>query len=305
MLQTKKVKKARIGTSNDLVAGLLFTAPAWLGFLLFTIGPMLLSLFYSFTSFDGVTPPVIVGVSNYKDLFSGLNPFFSKSITATVKYTLLGTPIFLVFSLSMALLVNSANRLKGLFRTSVFLPAVIPQIAACLIWKWLTDPSLGVINNTLKLVGISPQIKWFYGAGSAVGSMILMWVWSCGATMIVLLAGLQDVPRSLYEAMEVDGGGAIRKLYHVTLPMISPSILFCGIVSFVAAIQCFVPPYAITNGGPGNRTLFYVFYMYREAFSWGNMGMACAIAWVMFVVLIILTQLISRLTDKWIYYGGD
>lgn len=135
--------------------------------------------------------------------------------------------------------------------------------------------------------------------------MVLMWMWGCGTTMIVFLAGLQDVPRELYEAMDVDGGNSVHKLFHITLPMISPSILFCTIVSFVCAIQCFVPAYSITNGGPSNSTLFYIFYMYREAFSFGSMGSACAIAWVMFLVMLILTQFISRVSNKWVFYGGD
>lgn len=123
--------------------------------------------------------------------------------------------------------------------------------------------------------------------------------------MIVLLAGLQDVPRSLYDAMDVDGGGGVQKFIHVTLPMISPSILFCVIVSFVNAVQCFVPAYSVTNGGPGNHSLFYIFYMYREAFSFGNMGGACAIAWLLFLVLLIITQLMSKTMNRWVYYGGD
>lgn len=123
--------------------------------------------------------------------------------------------------------------------------------------------------------------------------------------MIVLLAGLQDVPRSLYDAMNVDGGGGVQKFFHITLPMISPSILFCVIVSFVNAVQCFVPAYSITNGGPGNHSLFYIFYMYREAFSFGNMGGACAIAWLLFLILLVITQFISKAMNGWVYYGGD
>jgi len=287
------------------VAGWLFTSPAVLGFLLFTIGPMLISLYYSFTAFDGITKPTFVGLQNYIHLFNGQDIFFAKSVSATVKYTLLGTPVYLVFSLAVALMINSIRRGQGFFRFSIFLPAVIPTIAACLIWKWLCDPSLGVINNTMKSLGYFPKTKWFYSTGTSLQTMVLMWMWGCGTTMIVFLAGLQDVPQELYEAMDVDGGNGVHRLFYITLPMISSSILFCTIVAFITAIQCFVPAYSITNGGPSNTTLFYIFYMYREAFFFSNMGGACAIAWVMFLVLLILTQLISRVFSKWVYYGGE
>lgn len=291
--------------AKDNRAGWLFTAPATLGFLLFTIGPMLVSLYYSLTRFDGISAPVFVGLDNYAALFNGGDVFFAKAVKATVLYTLLGTPLYLVFSLMLALLVHSAKRAKGFFRMAVFIPSIVPTIATCLLWKWLCDPSLGVINNTLKAFGIYPQMKWFYSTKTSLLTMILMWMWGCGSTMIVLLAGLQDVPSELYEAMDVDGGNFMQKLFFVTLPMLGPSLLFSLIVSFVTAIQCFVPAYSITNGGPADTTLFYIFYMYREAFSYGNMGGACAIAWVLFAALLLLTQTLSRTVEKWVYYGGE
>ena len=286
-------------------AGWLFTSPATLGFILFTIGPMIVSLYYSLTSFDGISTPKFVGLENYVSLFNGNDVFFKKSVLATIKYTLIGTPVYLVFSLMMALLIHSAQHAKAFFRLSVFVPSVVPTIATCLVWKWLCDPSLGVINNTLKSMGIYTQMKWFYSTQTSVMTMVIMWMWSCGSTMIVLLAGLQDVPQELYEAMDVDGGNFFQKLFFVTLPVISPALLFCLTVSFVTAVQCFVPAYSITNGGPSSSTMFYIFYMYREAFSYGNMGGACAIAWVLFIVMVILTQVISKVTAKWVYYGGE
>lgn len=304
-MKEKCLKTANRKERRDNIAGWLFTSPATLGFLLFTIGPMLVSLYYSFTSYDGVSTPIFTGFDNYRRLFSGEDIFFKKSVIATLKYTLMGVPLYLVCSLGIAMLINSATKGKTFFRISSFLPAVIPMIASCLIWKWLSDPSLGVINNTLKSIGIHTKTKWFYSTSTAIPTMILMWIWGSGTTILVFLAGLQDVPRVYYEAMDVDGGNAFHKFIHVTLPMISPSILFCTIVSFVTAIQCFVPAYSITNGGPSNTTLFYIFYMYREAFSFSNMGGACAIAWVLFAVLLILTQILSRAISKKVYYGGD
>ncbi len=248
---------------------------------------------------------VFTGLENYTRLFDGTDPFFGSSVKATALYTVFGVPVFLTFSLFTAMLLEKARRGKSFFRTVLFIPAVIPAIAACLIWKWMCDPSLGIINNTLKWFGIYTDMRWFYSTKTVILTFILMWMWGCGTTMIVLLAGLQDVPRSLYDAMDVDGGGGVQKFIHVTLPMISPSILFCVIVSFVNAVQCFVPAYSVTNGGPGNHSLFYIFYMYREAFSFGNMGGACAIAWLLFLVLLIITQLMSKTMNRWVYYGGD
>lgn len=297
--------RAVSSTKRANIAGWLFTLPVTLGFLLFTIGPMLVSLYYSFTSFNGISTPEFIGLKNYVSLFDGTDVFFKKSVVATVKYTVLGTPVYLVFSLVMALLIHSAKRAKAFFRLAVFLPSVVPTIATCLVWKWLCDPSLGVINNTLKSFGIYPQMKWFYSTKTSVMTMVIMWMWACGSTMIVLLAGLQDVPEELYEAMDVDGGNYFQKLFYVTIPMISPALLFSFMVSFVSAVQCFVPAYSITNGGPSSSTMFYIFYMYREAFSYGNMGGACAIAWVLFIVMVALTQVISKATTRWVYYGGE
>jgi multiple sugar transport system permease protein len=285
-------------------AGWLFTLPVTLGFILFTIGPMIVSLYYSFTNYNGISSPQFIGFSNYAALFNGDDVFFKKAVIATAKYTLIGTPVYLIFSLIIALLINSAYKARGFFRLAAFIPSIVPTIATCLVWKWLCDPSLGVINNTLKNIGIYTQMKWFYSTQTSITTMIIMWMWGCGSTMIVLLAGLQDVPVELYEAMDVDGGRFFQKLFYITIPMISPSLLFSLMVGFVTAVQCFVPAYSITNGGPSSSTMFYIFYMYREAFSYGNMGGACAIAWVIFFFLLVLTQVISKLTAPYVYYGG-
>lgn len=304
-MKDKRLKPGMDKERKDLAVGVLFVSPATLGFLIFTIGPMLISLYYSFTNYDGVSTPLFVGLENYKKLFNGEDIFFKKSVIATAKYTLLGVPIYLICALGIAMLINSVTKGKTFFRIATFLPAVIPMIASCIIWKWMCDPSLGVINNSLKPLGIYLKTKWFYSTSSAIPTMVLMWIWGSGTTILVFLAGLQDVPKMYYEAMDVDGGNAVHKFIHVTIPMLGPSILFCTIVSFVTAIQCFVPAYSITNGGPSNTTLFYILYMYREAFSFSNMGGACAIAWVLFAVLLILTQIISRAIDKKVYYGGE
>lgn len=290
---------------RDTRAGFLFTMPVIIGFILFTVGPLLVSLYLSFTDYDMVGSADWVGIANYQRLFSGEDPVFWKSLQVTAYYVLIGTPIYLIVSLAVAMLLNRSFRGRGVTRTLLYLPAIIPTIAVAMIWKWLTDPSLGVLNNLSQLVGLNVKLSWFYSEASSIPTFILLWIWSCGTTFIVFLAGLQNVPQQLYEAMEIDGGGSFHKFIYITMPMISPTTLFCAMVSFVTAIQCFVPSYAITNGGPNNSTMLYFYYMYREAFRFLRMGSACAIAWVLFILLLIFTQLFSQATKRWVYYGGE
>ena len=300
-LKRRKTSAAR----RDTRAGFLFTMPVIVGFILFTVGPMLVSLYLSFTDYNMVGAANWVGVSNYQKLFSGEDPVFWKSLQVTAYYVLIGTPIYLVISLAIAMLLNRSFRGRGVTRTLLYLPAIIPTIAVAMIWKWLTDPSLGVLNNLSQLVGLNVKLSWFYSEATSIPTFILLWIWSCGTTFIVFLAGLQNVPQQLYEAMEIDGGGSFHKFVYITLSMISPTTIFCAMVSFVTAIQCFVPSYAITNGGPNNSTMLYFYYMYREAFRFLKMGSACAIAWVLFILLLIFTQLFSQATKRWVYYGGE
>ena len=300
-LKRRKTSAAR----RDTRAGFLFTMPVIVGFILFTVGPMLVSLYLSFTDYNMVGAANWVGVSNYQKLFSGEDPVFWKSLQVTAYYVLIGTPIYLVISLAIAMLLNRSFRGRGVTRTLLYLPAIIPTIAVAMIWKWLTDPSLGVLNNLSQLVGLNVKLSWFYSEATSIPTFILLWIWSCGTTFIVFLAGLQNVPQQLYEAMEIDGGGSFHKFVYITLPMISPTTIFCAMVRFVTAIQCFVPSYAITNGGPNNSTMLYFYYMYREAFRFLKMGSACAIAWVLFILLLIFTQLFSQATKRWVYYGGE
>ena len=300
-LKRRKTSAAR----RDTRAGFLFTMPVIVGFILFTVGPMLVSLYLSFTDYNMVGAANWVGVSNYQKLFSGEDPVFWKSLQVTAYYVLIGTPIYLVISLAIAMLLNRSFRGRGVTRTLLYLPAIIPTIAVAMIWKWLTDPSLGVLNNLSQLVGLNVKLSWFYSEATSIPTFILLWIWSCGTTFIVFLAGLQNVPQQLYEAMEIDGGGSFHKFVYITLPMITPTTIFCAMVSFVTAIQCFVPSYAITNGGPNNSTMLYFYYMYREAFRFLKMGSACAIAWVLFILLLIFTQLFSQATKRWVYYGGE
>lgn len=303
--QAKIKKRKTSAVKRDTRAGFLFTMPVIVGFLLFTIGPMLVSLYLSFTNYNMVGTANWIGIGNYQRLFSGEDPVFWKSLQVTAYYVFIGTPVYLVISLGIAMLLNRSFRGRGITRTLLYLPAIIPTIAVAMIWKWLTDPSLGVLNNLSQLVGLNVKLSWFYSEATSIPTFILLWIWSCGTTFIVFLAGLQNVPQQLYEAMEIDGGGSLHKFIYITLPMISPTTIFCAMVSFVTAIQCFVPSYSITNGGPNNSTILYFYYMYREAFRFLNMGSACAIAWVLFILLLIFTQLFSQATKRWVYYGGE
>ena len=304
-METSKKKSGLNLKKRSTLAGFLFTMPVIIGFLVFTVGPLAVSLYLSFTEYTMVGQPNWIGWDNYLSLFKNEDQVFWKSLKVTAYYVLVGTPIYLLASFGVALLLNRSFRGRGVVRTILYLPAVIHTIAVTMVWKWLTDPSLGVLNNLSKMLGLGIKLTWFYSESTSIPTFILLWIWTCGTTFIVFLAGLQNVPSQLYEAMEVDGGNAWHKLVYITVPMLTPTILFCSMVGFVTAVQCFVPSYSITNGGPNNSTMLLFYYMYREGFRFLNMGKACAIAWVLFVILLIFTQLFGKTTKYWVYYGGE
>ena len=304
-METSKKKSGLNLKKRSTLAGFLFTMPVIIGFLVFTVGPLAVSLYLSFTEYTMVGQPNWIGWDNYLSLFKNEDQVFWKSLKVTAYYVLVGTPIYLLASFGVALLLNRSFRGRGVVRTILYLPAVIPTIAVTMVWKWLTDPSLGVLNNLSKMLGLGIKLTWFYSESTSIPTFILLWIWTCGTTFIVFLAGLQNVPSQLYEAMEVDGGNAWHKLVYITVPMLTPTILFCSMVGFVTAVQCFVPSYSITNGGPNNSTMLLFYYVYREGFRFLNRGKACAIAWVLFVILLIFTQLFGKTTKYWVYYGGE
>ncbi|PJN54400.1 Lactose transport system permease protein LacF [Paenibacillus sp. GM2FR] len=294
-------KKRR--TQRELY-GWLFALPAILGLLIFTLGPMMYSLYMSFTDYTGSNSPTFTGLDNYRRLFSGEDQYFYKSLAVTFYFVILSVPTGIVYSFLLAILLNQNVKGKSLFRTIFYLPSIVPIIAISFIWLWLLNPDLGLANELLRSLGL-PGSQWIFGEKSVVPSLALMNLWTTGGTMIIFLAGLQDIPRSLYEAIEMDGGSRLAKLRHITIPMMTPTIFFNLIMGIINGFQVFSQAYVMTNGGPNNASLFYVFYLYREAFQFSRMGSASAIAWVLFLIIMVLTYVVFRTSNKWVYYEGD
>lgn len=290
---------------SDLRAGLLFGAPIMLGFAIFSLLPMIVSLYYSLTDFALVNSPSFVGFTNYIDLFSGEDPYFYRSLSVTFYYCLVAIPMNITFAFIMALLLNQNIRGRSIYRTIFYLPSIVPAIATSMIWVFLMDPSLGALNSILSSLGL-PISQWIFAEETVIPSLAVMSNWSMGGTMVIFLAGLQAVPRQLYEASEIDGARFFSKLRHITLPMMSSTIFFNLIMCIIGGMQSFTQAYVMTGGGPNNASLFYAFYLYRQAFRFAKMGSASAIAWVLFIIIGILTAITFATSKDWVYYeeGG-
>lgn len=295
---TKRKKRLR---ESQLFWGLLFTAPAILGFLLFTLGPMVASLILSFTDYRVTNTPVFVGWENYRKLFSGEDLFFYQSLKVTFLYVALSVPVGILYTFLTALLLNAKVRCLGMFRTIFYIPSLVPTVATSIIWMWLFNPDFGLFNSVLKALGL-PGSKWIYDESTVIPSLVLMSLWTMGNTIIIFLAGLQDVPKSLYEAIEVDGGSFRHKLVFITIPMMTPTIFYNLIMAIIGGFQTFTQAYVMTSGGPNNASLFYSYYLYREAFQNRNMAGGCALAWILFFIILVFTFLVFRSQNKWVTY---
>lgn len=283
--------------------GYLMAAPAILGFFIFTLGPLLASLWLSFTDYSATNVYKFVGLANYKRLFSGADPFFYKSLGVTLYYVALSVPITIVSSFLMALLLKQKFTGRGLVRVIVTMPSIVPAVAVATIFLWLLNPDIGLFNEILRALHL-PTSQFIYSETTVVPTLAMMNIWTMGSTMLIFLAGLENIPEQYYEAADVDGGGPIYKLFHITIPMMSPTIFFNLIMGLINGFQTFTQAYIMTEGGPNNASLFYSVYLYREAFTNQRMAVACALAWVLFVIVLLLTLVVFR-TSGWVYYEGD
>ncbi len=300
-------KPRRLGMSrqrrNEALWGILCVAPAVLGFLIWQLGPIVASLLIAFTDWNIAGSPNWIGIGNFQQMFTQ-DALFWKSLRVTAIYTLGSVPLSIVFAFFLAVLLN--QKIKGLpiFRTIFYLPAIVPVIASSILWLWLFNPDFGLLNAAADLLRL-PRSQWIYGEGSVIPSLILMSLWAVGPMMIIFLAGLQGVPRQLYEAVDVDGGNALHKLWHITVPMVTPTILFNLVLSIIGTMQTFTQAYIMTQGGPNNASLFYVLYLYRKAFQESDMGYASALAWVLFIIIAVLSFFVLRTSNRWVYYEGS
>nr|WP_036580617.1 sugar ABC transporter permease [Paenibacillus darwinianus] len=283
--------------------GILFALPAMLGFIIFVVGPMIASLIFSMTDWSIGSDMKFTGLENYRAMAAD-DPLFSKSLFVTLYYTIGSVPLGIMAAFLIAMLLNQKVKGLAIFRTVYYLPVLVPSIANSMLWLWLFNPDFGLFNSMLRNVGL-PGSQWIYSETAAIPSLILMSTWGVGNAAVIFLAGLQGVPGHLYEAVEVDGGGALRKFWHVTLPSMTPTIFFNVVMGMIGTLQVFDQAYVMTNGGPNNATLFYIFYLYRKAFSEAQMGYAAALAWVLFLIIMALTALVFRSSRFWVYYEGE
>jgi multiple sugar transport system permease protein len=306
---TLAAQPARRGSSplarRKALEGYLYISPFLLGFLIFTAYPLITSFYLSFTSYNILSAPQFIGLENYSRAFSG-DPQFWASLSRTGRYALMVVPLGIICSLLAAMLLNQGFTGTAFFRTLFFLPSITPIIASVLIWLWLLQPSIGVVNYLLSLVGI-PGPPWVQSTTWAVPSLVILSLWNTagGSRMIVFLAGLQGVPQELYEASHIDGASAWQRFWNVTVPMISPTIFFNLVISVIGALSVFSVAYIGTQGGPAYATYFYVYHLYISAFQFNLMGYASALAWIFLLIVLALTVVQFTMQKRWVFYAGD
>jgi len=301
-----ELRVSRIARRN-LLYGVLFASPWLLGMLFFIAYPIIASLYYSLTEYSVLNPVKrFVGLGNYTTLILN-DAIFLRSLYNSVYYAVFSIPLSILVAVSIALMLNMKIKAIPIYRTIYFLPVLIPDVAMAILWLWVFNSQFGIINSLLwQLFGISGP-GWLASPGWAKPTVILMSLWTVGQAVVTYLAGLQDVPQSLYDAAEVDGANVLHKTWSVTLPMITPVIFFNLVMGMIGALQYFTIAYVITEGDgrPGQSLFFYAMYLYRQAFVYYNMGMASAQAWILFAVVLIGTLLVFRTSARWVYYGGE
>lgn len=282
--------------------GLLFVAPWIIGFLAFTLYPFVMTLYYSFTNFDIVGSPKFVGIANYVSLIH--DHTFWHTLYNTAYYTILEVPFSTIIAIGIAMLLNMRVRGVKVYRVIFFLPSVVPLVAGAILWLWLFNPTFGIVNSILNSVGIHGP-GWMFSVVWSKPTFVLLGLWGIGTPMVIYLAALQGVPKEMYEVAALEGANAWQRTRNVTLPMISPAILFNVVLALVACLQYFAQAYIITSGGPDNATMFYALYLYYQAFRYLHLGFASAMAWILFVVVVAITLLLFRTSRRFVYYAGE
>ena len=286
----------RSSTFRKLALGLLFISPWIVGFLVFTVYPVVYTLRISFTRYSGFGEPMWIGLANYRALLT--DSVFWQSLQNTLYYTAFAVPIGVVVAMAMAIAMNQPLREIPIYRAALYLPSILQLLAVSFIFIALLDPNRGIVNQLMVSLGL-PNINWFGDPRYAKLGIVLLAQLGAGSTALVFLAGLKAIPKTLYEAAVLDGAGPVRRFWSVTLPLMTPVILYSLILGISLGLQVFAQAYIITNGGPANATNFYVFYLYNQAFRYSQMGAASAMAWVLFVVTLILAGLIFWPSRRW------
>lgn len=287
---------------NELL-GLFFISPWLIGFLAFTLYPLLSSAYYSFHRYDLMRKPIFIGVRNYARLF-GSDADFRLVLGNTLWWVGLAAPSGVVSAFLMATLLNTHIEGRSGFRAIFFFPSIVPAIVTAMVWQFLLNMQYGAINASLRGLG-AKAIPFLSDPDLAKPSLLMINMWAQGGAMVIFLATLQDVPRSLYEAATVDGANALQKWWHITIPMCSPIIFFNLVMALIGGFQSFTLPWLLTGGGPNRATEFYAIFLYRNAFSYMRMGKACALAWILFTIIVAFTGILWKSTGRMVYYGGQ
>ena len=300
---------------RNLRNGLFFVSPWLIGLSVFMLYPIVASFYYSLCEYSVLQPAEFIGLGNYQDLFS--DELFLKSLSNTLVYAAISLPLGLIVSLGLALLLNTGVPFMSWYRTVFFLPALVPQVAIAIVWLWIFNGKFGVLNQALQpmldVVGRAlpgdPKLTapgWLSDPLWSKPALVLMGAWGVGNSVVIYLAGLQDVPKQLYEAAELDGASWFQRIRHVTLPALSPVILFNFIMGIIGSLQFFAVPYVLSPAGSPSRSIYFLtMYLYDSAFTHLRMGYASAMAWILFLIIFVLTLLALRLSERHVYYGGE
>jgi multiple sugar transport system permease protein len=288
--------------ARENILGYVFISPWLIGFLVFVVGAMVASLAMSFFKTDLLSETRFVAFDNYTKLFQ--DQILAKALFNTAYYSFAMVPSGLTIALMIALVLNQGLRGQSFFRTVYYLPSIVSGVALSVLWAWVFHPDLGLANGLLSLVGIQGP-KWVASEEWAMPAMIIMGLWGSGGSMLIFLAGLQGIPTELYEAATIDGATAWHRFWSVTLPMMSPTILFSLVMRIIGSWQVFTQAYVMTSGGPNNATLTMVLFVYRQAFQNYRFGYASAAAWLLFLIILVFTVLVFRSSDAWVYYAGE
>jgi multiple sugar transport system permease protein len=302
---TSSRRRERSANRRALRLGLLFVSPWIAGFLLFFAYPFFATIYYGFTDFNGTGAAKWIGLTNYINLFH--DPLFNTSLFNTLYYTVFELPLSTVAALGLALLLNMNVRGRAVYRTIFYIPSIVPLVASCMIFVWIFNPASGIVNDLLTDAHL-PSPGWFFSVAWSKPSFVLLGLWGLGQPMVIYLAGLQGVPRELYEVASLDGAGPWQRLRNITLPMISPVILFNVILQLVLCISYFTQAQVIENGdigGPGTSTWFYVQYLYEQAFEYLKFGYSSAMAFFLFVISAVIMVVLFRSSSRWVYYANE
>jgi multiple sugar transport system permease protein len=303
-VHTSAVKPRRLRLPNRLILqqwleGYFFASPFIIGFLAFIAFPMLYSVWLSFHSWDLLSPPRFIGLANFTKMVG--DSLANLSLYNSAYYTFIAVPIQLVIAFALALALTQKLRVRDLYRAGFYMPIIVPVVAGAVVWQRVFHYEYGILNEVLRWIGLGP-FKWLFDPGLAKPAFIIMSFWSIGRMMVIFIAGLGNIPQSMYEAASIDGAGSFKRLLNITIPMMSPLIFYNMVIAIINSFQSFVPAKIMTDGGPENATLFVVLNIWRQGFQFFNMGYASALAWELFIIVVGFTIIQFYMSNKWVYY---